>query len=103
LLRAIELDISIFHSNDENGVLYERGINVTLHLPLDEKSEKYYDYTLTLENDVTLDKTGKAVDAPLTFDDIVHALGIKPDEKIWKESTGFDSTTEDYSHTKERE
>jgi hypothetical protein len=83
--RTIEADIAVWYSNDDAGVLKERGINVTLHLPLDDSNEHYYKYTFTLDNLFEVKKgLPKPIEVPLTFEDITHALGIHPDEKVWE-------------------
>jgi hypothetical protein len=65
-------------------------------LPLnDEHEDRYYAYTFTLNNPIGIDpRTNKAAQRPITLADAVLALGIDPDEKIWEEWTGFESTTE---------
>ena len=68
------------------------GVSVTLHLPLDNE-EHYYDYTFYLEKP----EANTPLERPLTLDDVAIALSIDPNEHIWEESEGFDSTTEKYS------
>ncbi|HZT98398.1 MAG TPA: hypothetical protein VFA10_01990 [Ktedonobacteraceae bacterium] len=96
--RTIVAEVSIWHGQDQEGRKNKDFLNVTLHLSLDdEDEEQYYAYTFALNNPVGVNpKTKKAEQRPLTLDVAAIALSIDPDEKVWEESTDFDSTTEEY-------
>jgi hypothetical protein len=97
--RTIQANVSLWHGQDEQGRKSNDFLNVTLHLPLNDQNEdQYYAYTFTLNNPIGIDpRTQKAAQRPITLADVVIALRIDPDEKIWEESTDFDSTTEEYA------
>ncbi len=97
-IRTITAHIALWHGQDEQGRKSNDLLNVTLHVPLhDEHENQYSAYTFTLNNPIGIDpQTQQAAQRPITLADAVLALSLDPDEKIWEEWTGFESTTENY-------